>query len=357
MSSTNILSYGDGLVYSGKNPYGAVGAKEIDGHVLGCPITSAVEPLEKMAAHYDRFSYPVRNPQISKASMKRVGASPDARAVMSYVQDRRLFHIKEDVEAVEGVGLDDGVINSLFEGTHEQIIKALFEVFQTGELTGGGQTEVYWNPYAELDQKPIIEAAAPWTDATSNPIHDIERAHNKQHRNKCSGSSLMVISSDAYNALIANEALHKSSLWTQGNPNLLQLSLPAPIVPVATTSKGGWLDAGMPWSAQQSQQAENIASPWFEFKGSFNGVFLLLDKQGLLPADTAIMLPHVDAHGHGYRLVYGAHDVGGQIITGAEISILKRSFRSGAALHSYCSFGLALTDDNPFHAICLKNLV
>lgn len=353
----NITTYGDGLVYSGRNPYAPIGSQDMGDYILGCPITSSVEPLEKMAAHYDRFSYPVRNPAISKAKMRRIGSSPDARQASAKVVERRLFHIGEDLEAVEGVGLDDGLVNSLFEGAHEQVIRGIFEVFQTGKLTGKGQVETYWDAEAEADQLPILEVTTPWTDASSNPIHDIEKAHNKQHRNRCNGSSMMVISIDAYNALIANEALHKSSLWVQGSPNMLQLAIPAPIVPVATTSQGGWLDAGMPWANQQSQVAEHIASPWFECKGTFNGVVLLLDKQGLIPSDCAILLPRLDAHGHGYRLVYGAHDVGGQIITGAEISILKRSYRSGASLSSFCSFGLALTDDNPFHAICMKGLV
>jgi hypothetical protein len=347
---SNLITFGDGIIHAGANPYAATGSA-VDGVAYGCPMATACTPL-KWHGFYDRFGMMCRLPINQKLELHRIGKSPDSSPISEEYIERKLYQIKQDIEANEGVGLDDGALNSMMKSTHDALLRAVFGVFQSGSLKVAGQeAEQYWN-----GENPVYAAQKAW-NADGNPMTDIEEALQIQTDHNAEQSFMLVLAHDAYLAFIANAKVSESAMWVNGSPNDLRLTIPRPIIPTATTRKGGgWLDAGMPWSAGSAQGGESIANPWFDYKGVFNGVAILKDKAGLIEAGCGVFLPRLDANDHGYRLVYGKNDIGGQISEACEIAIAKRSHRSGASLESHCHFGLALTDGNPYHSIKLTNL-
>jgi hypothetical protein len=188
-------------------------------------------------------------------------------------------------------------------------------------------------------------------------LNDIEDILKIQADNGVQNCRALMLSHDAYKAFVNNVNVKESALWNTGSPNGLTLAIPRPLVPLATSkprvSVGDWMFA----PSKQQQTTSMIGNPFMELKGLFNGLMILKDKAGLIPAGQGVMLPCVDAAGNGYRAVYGRSDVGGEMTQGTEIVIAKRSNRSGAVLSSYTSYGLALTDGNPYHSIALKGLV
>lgn len=348
MAKTNITSYGDGIVYSGVNPYGALyaGGDEL----TGCPIMTFLQP-DYWAGAYNAFMYEVRKSEPMSYGNARIGASVDVDAVQSFLEQRRLFQIKRDKEAPEGAGLDDGIVNALMLESHTAVLRGLLGVFSTGKLTTpGGLTEDYWGA-----ETPEMTADAPWS-ADGNPLNDIEDALDMQQKHGVRGSLALILAHDSYKALINNTNVKESSLWQHGSPNGLQLRMPRPLVPLATSkprvSAGDWM-----FAPTQSETTQMIGNPLFDLKGLYNGMLIIKDKAGLIPSGQGVLLPCVDAAGNGYRAVYGKADVGGEMVQGAEIVIAKRSNRSGAVLSSYTSYGLKLTDGNPYHSIALKGLV
>lgn len=347
---SNLQTFGDGIIHAGANPYAATGSA-VDGVAYGCPMTTACSPL-KWHGFYDRFGMMCRLPINKKLELHRIGKSPDSSPISEEYIERKLYQIKQDIEANEGVGLDDGALNSMMKSTHDALLRAVFGVFQTGALKVAGQeAEQYWQ-----GENPVYAAKKAWT-ADGNPMTDIEDALQMQTDHNAEQSVVLVLAHDAYNAFISNAKVSESAMW-QTSPSKLELTIPRPIIPTATTRKGGgWLDAGMPWSAGNAQGGEAIANPWFDLKGLYNGVYIVKDKAKLIESGCGVFLPRLDANDHGYRLVYGKNDIGGQISEACEIAIAKRSHRSGASLESHCHFGLALTDSNPYHSIKITSLV
>ena len=344
---TNNL--GQFIIFQGQNPYGSL---PIDGVTTGCPVMTAMEP-KYWGGRYQSFDYEVRPSHVKSYDADWLGAHVRTDAVRTDWHERHLYQVKRDKEVGEGVGLDDGIVKTLMKESHGAVLRGLLGALETGTLSSpSGYSDEYWH-----GENPVFTASAKWTDDGS-PLADLDNVQHLQEVNDAETGIFLILSHEACEAFLKNEQVNKSSLWTTPDgPNGLTLCIPKAIQPYAETRRPTptelWISRSEPKAVQSG---ECIASPWFEFKGRYNGLSIFRDRKGLLKHD-GLLLPRLDANKNGYRAVFGASDVGGEILKGNQITIVKDTHRSGAVLSSYCSFGLALTDDNPYHAISLRGLI
>lgn len=341
------VNLGQTIVHQGQNPYGALPA----GDIIGCPVMASLDPMY-WGGRYQSFDYEVRPSQVKTYGADWQGAHVKTDAVRADWHERHLYQVKRDKEAGEGVGLDDGIVKTLMRETHGAVLRGLLGALETGTLSSpSGYSDEYWH-----GENPVFTASANWTDS-GVPMADLDDVLHMQETHGAENGTIIILSHAAYKAFIQNESVHKSSLWTAVDaPNALKLSIPKAIQPYAETRPTAtelWLQRS---EQRRVPMGEQVQNPFFDFKGRYNGLFIMRDRTGLLQHD-GLLLPRLDANGCGYRAVFGASDVGGEILKGNQIAIVKDTHRSGAVLSSYCSFGLALTDDNPFHAISLRGLV